>query len=304
MYEGSPNPEIPVANKYPREKILGMDNWTNWFVQKLGLLSDVKQLVTMRLPPRTMASKGLQFTDLPAEIQLNILGRVSPTAREVVPVSHGMRQLADVVLMDSIRSGDLVDPTIGIPEREEYFKLDADGNGEYFSSQPGLWRSVQKYRNERRGDPYTDYRPAFYSHDIDLPYTVSNIPLLLYGTIHAEKDHSVKGIFVSLASINSDTEDHEEYGAYPIYSVSPYGDTRFDIEPLIYRSPELHDEVVKYFTSGTAVGEREFHLPISARARTSTSDEYVSARVVSLTNEVIYSGQLIFPSVRDDVLTL
>ena len=138
MYQGSPNPEIPVANKYPREKILGMDTWTDWFVQKLDLLPEVKQMVTA-------ASTGLQFTDLPPEIQAGILGRASPTAREGTLVSRQMKELADAALMANIRTGNLVDPTIGIPERDMYFKLDARGNGEYFSPEPGLWRAIRNY---------------------------------------------------------------------------------------------------------------------------------------------------------------
>ena len=89
------------------------------------------------------------FAELPSEIQLEILGRVSPTAREAAIVSKGMKELADIVLMDNIRRNDLIDPTIGIPERAKYFKLDKYGEGEYFEPEPGMWRQMKVLRKHR-----------------------------------------------------------------------------------------------------------------------------------------------------------
>ena len=93
-----------------------------------------------------MEGPGLGFSDLPRELRTDILGRVSPTAREGTLVSQGMRELADTALMDNIRSGNLVDPSIGVPEHREYFKLDVVGNGEYFSPEPALWQSFKRLR--------------------------------------------------------------------------------------------------------------------------------------------------------------
>ena len=308
MYEGSPNPEIPYENKYPREKILGMDTWTNWFVEKLELLPEVKQLVTavtetMRLSPATVASSGFPFTDLPAELQVDILGRVSPTAREGVLVSRQMRAVADMVLMANIRAGDLVDPTIGIPERDQYFKLDARGNGEYFSPEPGLWRSVKKYRTERLGDPKTTSRRSL-AGGADIKFTVRNVPLLFYGTIHNSENNLVTGKFVSLVMIDSDLSNYIlNYEFYSIDSASPYGNNQFEFDAG--SSGGEAGKLVAYLTGGTESGVRKYALPLSVTDRVpGLRPEYVVTRVISLTNELVYSGQLIFPSVRDDVLTL
>ena len=89
---------------------------------------------------------GLQFSELPTDVQLEILGRVSPTVREARVVSRGMQELADVALLDNIRIGNLVDPTLGIPDRAEYFKLKPDDSGDYFEPSPGLWRSIKDAR--------------------------------------------------------------------------------------------------------------------------------------------------------------
>ncbi len=58
-----------------------------------------------------------------------------------------MEELADVALLDNIQTGNLVDPTLGIPDRTEYFKLKPDGSGDYFEPSPGLWQSLKKSRN-------------------------------------------------------------------------------------------------------------------------------------------------------------
>ncbi len=89
---------------------------------------------------------GLQFAELPTEMQLEILGRVSPTVREAALVSRGMQELADTALLTNIQVGDLVDPTLGIPDRAEYFKLKPDDSGDYFEPSPGLWRSIKDAR--------------------------------------------------------------------------------------------------------------------------------------------------------------
>ena len=306
MYEGSPNPEIPYENKYPREKILGMDTWTNWFVGRLGLWPEVKQLIVaeQRRPLSEIpVTGGAQFMDLPAELQVDILGRVSPTAREGVLVSRQMRAVADMVLMANIRAGDLVDPTIGIPERDQYFKLDARGNGEYFSPEPGLWRSVKKYRTERLGDPKTTSRRSL-AGGADIKFTVRNVPLLFYGTIHNSENNLVTGKFVSLVMIDSDLSNYIlNYEFYSIDSASPYGNNQFEFDAG--SSGGEAGKLVAYLTGGTESGVRKYALPLSVTDRVpGLRPEYVVTRVISLTNELVYSGQLIFPSVRDDVLTL
>ena len=184
MYQGSLNPSIPFENKYPREKILGMDSYTGVFLQLLPeILPVVKQAVVSKLK-EIPVPRGLQFADLPPEIQVNILGRVSPTAREGVLVSHGMKELADAALVANIRSGDLVDPTIGTHERDMYFKLTPDGSGVY-TPEPGLYRELGKLADKVRKNLQRDRVPEpavtasdieirDYLHDLDIqPYLIS-----------------------------------------------------------------------------------------------------------------------------------
>lgn len=92
----------------------------------------------------TPVAGGLQFQDLPPEVLVDILGRVSPKAREATTVSRYMNRLADAALMTNILRNNLADPTIGLPEREKYFKLTPEGRGIY-TPEPGLWRAVQQF---------------------------------------------------------------------------------------------------------------------------------------------------------------
>lgn len=117
-----------------------------------------------------------QFLDLSPELQVNILGRVSPTASEGVLVSWHMKELADAALMANIRSNNLVDPTIvylngkdvPIPQRSKYFKLDEYGRAEYFSPEPGLWQVVQNFANSEDWNESADFEdpdPEYIRYD-------------------------------------------------------------------------------------------------------------------------------------------
>ncbi len=106
------------------------------------------------------ATKFFAFSALPPELQLAIVGQVSPTTREATIISKGMKVLADVALIDNIRTGNVVDPSIGMPNREQYFKVKPGGVGEYFSLIPGLGLAISKARKR---------------------YLVSQQAILLYG---------------------------------------------------------------------------------------------------------------------------
>jgi len=105
------------------------------------------------------STTSISFSDLPFEIQMDILERIPITNRAIARVSKGMKELADIALINNIRHNNLVDPTIGIPNRKDYFKVDTAGDGEYFSSEPGLWRIFEDIRldNKLETRPDVDY---------------------------------------------------------------------------------------------------------------------------------------------------
>ncbi len=164
--------EAPGAQKYTLAEIMSMDpDWIQIFTDRLRLpTGSSREVIARRLeqmgliihptiaapikpvpisPEITTAERGpFPFAELPPELQVEVLGRTSPTVREGTLVSQGMKELADAALMKNIRENKLVDPTIGIPNRNEYFKVTVRGEGEYFSSEPGLWRNFKKYRTE------------------------------------------------------------------------------------------------------------------------------------------------------------
>jgi len=318
LYDGNPNPAVSREYRYTRSEILLMKRDTDRFVEVLGLLPQVKQMV--------INSQKTQFSDLPPEVMVNILGRVSPTAREGTLVSRGMKELADVALMDNIRSGNLIDPTIGIPGRGDFFKVDVWGNADYFSPEPGLWQAVRKYRSERLGDLRYDSFANFIGRRSP-EYAVNFVPLILYGTIHDEQSFRMKQKFVSLAMIdfNSNSINHRSKTEYKIYSVSGYkefsDDNYFSISGNTYSYPDVYNQVINYFTrgiKGDKISAPEFKLDMQFGNRIAPGPakpvyrglnfdiqlEVARCEILRLTNELVYSGQLIFPSIRDDVILL
>ena len=157
MYEGSPNLSIPIQNKYPRSKIMGMSD-ANVSVF-LTLMPELQPEVN-RILGRNVS---FPFTDLPSELQANIMGRISPTAREFSLVSSAYKTLADYALAQNVEQSRLVDPTIGMPDREMFFKLIGPGSessgslgivtsvtqGEYFEPKPGLLGNIKALRADR-----------------------------------------------------------------------------------------------------------------------------------------------------------
>ena len=261
---------------------------------------------------------GLQFEELPREMRLEILGRVSPTIREAATVSKGMRELADVALLDNIRAGNLVDPTIDIPDRAEYFKLKPDGSGDYFASLPGLWESLKKARQH-----YGSHRQY----------------LLIYGVINIDTIHRTVPVIGSLSDLSSDINllknikaeygtdkikfagiaEMESYESLMTESSVYFLSSDISIWFIILFRRKLHMyslklntssrthliDLVKQITENTNI-EQTYKLNkvpmfIGSIITFSIIEPEISLRIVALNNTDLFNGTLILPSLRDDV---
>ena len=252
------------------------------------------------------------FTSLPWELRAGILGRVSPTAREGLLVSRGMRELADEAFMLNIRTGNLVDPTIGIPERGIYFKLNAAGNGEYFSPEPALWQSFKRLRD---GDI-----PRHNLTGREGVYPI--IPVLIYGTVTAHPRPNIK--FVSLAVYLHRDQTASDL-PYPYFmSIYPYDRTNTVIIRAS-KSQELYDKI--RVAHGSFTGRYpQFNLFLNAiisEIKAGTLEPYVFTgdiqnrthdattetrkaqfRIIPLNVTEFEAAQMILPSLQTDVGTL
>lgn len=142
------------TNVYTRKQIMAMsDEFLVRFMTYLGMESktdfnsDVRWLIYKALDERDMISepnKGpFDFAYIPTEVQLNILEHVSSTAREVAAVSKGMKELSDYIFDQSISDGTLIDPTLGVDNIDQYFRIDKDKKRYYFSPSPGLMSNIK-----------------------------------------------------------------------------------------------------------------------------------------------------------------
>ena len=305
MYEGSPNPEIPYENKYPREKILGMDTWTNWFVEKLELLPEVKQLVTavtetMRLSPATVASSGFPFTDLPAELQVDILGRVSPTAREGVLVSQTMKELADQALLNNLRYNNSVDPTIGAPERSEFFKINAKGQGEYFSPEPGLWRQIKASRTNPPSEREMMHRRERFKRLVPKFHVFDTQDFLVYGT------SATFGKFAAIASydglavnpriiltLDATGPNPEDFVTVDVY-------IRIDLDELLDKPVEETSSFSAHISDQLA-GSGHWAGTAVSLFITSSGNENARVYMIPLNEDNMRKAEIILPSLREDV---
>lgn len=140
--------EVPV---YSRDEIVNMPaEWIPVFLRGLRMLpgGDERRRILQKLESLGKIKTTFElFPHLPAELQVEVMRQASPTAREGSLVSHGMLEIADAALMENIRNNDLIDPSIGIADREKYFKVNPAGTGEYLSPEPGLWRQLKYYRD-------------------------------------------------------------------------------------------------------------------------------------------------------------
>jgi len=182
MYKGTTNPDIPIEYRYEYSKIMNMKRDTAQFLTVLGLWPEVNKI---------MAETEFPLTELPDYLQGEVLGRISPTAREFATVSKEWNKLADYALFRNIQEGRLVDPTVGIPNREMFFKLVKPGSesrgsldiltnetrGEYFDPKPGLIDNIRTMRMNRwitgwTGLIYGTFPKSYLSdHDItDRPF--------------------------------------------------------------------------------------------------------------------------------------
>lgn len=110
-------------------------------VERINLMIQYQQMI---LGAETLSP--FPFVDLPTEVQMTILSQLPFGGRQLATVSKGMKNLADTGLMINIRANNLIDPTIGIVERDKYFKLTPSAEGEYFEPDPGLWRIIEAIR--------------------------------------------------------------------------------------------------------------------------------------------------------------
>jgi len=92
---------------------------------------------------------------------LNRLNLIYELDKLIPSTIRKVEELTDKVLLNNIKANNLVDPTIGIVDRGEYFKIDSAGQGIYLPN-PGMWRHIQGIRE-----------------DFD-----NETPILLYGTIN------------------------------------------------------------------------------------------------------------------------
>jgi len=289
LYDGNPNPEVPPEYRYTRSKILSMERDTDNFVEVLGLLPQVKQMV--------IDSQKIQFSDLPPEVLVNILGRVSPTAREGVLVSRDMKELADIALMDNIRTNNLVDPTIGAVNRNEYFKVDAEGNGEYFSPKPGLWRELKASRfpiddtvydvdgKRLAPDRVERLKRSTLKKKIFDKLTNSKT-VLIYGNSSVFK---FVGIFYMLnVSLYSALATRREWSLRLLSATK---------KSILYLNVE---DLVQFLASGGELSDYR-NITIHGKLLHYSNNPEVNVYLIPINKYNLQNAQVILPSIRDDV---
>ena len=278
--------------------------------------------------PRFLLSKaetpvvgGLQFEELPPEMKLKILGRVSPTAREAATVSRGMRELSDTVLLDNIRTGNLVDPTLGIPDRAEYFKLKPDGSGDYFASLPGLWESLKYARQYRR--KLAQYLLIYGELDLDTiqnkltvtkTKSLSDLSEATNFLSNVKTEYGTNIIkFAGIASI--DSYEFVTTGLFARDTGSSVLDIylndllryKLHVSSLDLKIPVRAQfiELIKQISENTNIEQTykpdEASIRIGGGSGIHFSNPEISLRMVALNADDLLNGTLILPSLRDDV---
>ena len=264
---------------------------------------------------------GLQFAELPTEMQLEILGRVSPTVREAALVSRGMQELADTALLTNIQVGDLVDPTLGIPDRAEYFKLKPGGLGDYFAPLPGLWQSLKEARQyyQSRGQylliygvinlaelrdtlPTLRFKPISKLSESETINWLNNI-ITEYGT---DKIKFV-GIAVMESSESLMTGPSSDLPSSTIgisFISLPRGKLHIVSLGVKMSNSSQVIKLVKQITENTNI--EQIFVPTSTAISIAWSESFlskadISLRMVALNTNDLLNGTLILPSLRDDV---
>lgn len=302
LYAG--NPYVPEGYDYREPNVLNMtDELLPNFINTLGLNLKVNELIAAK------RSEAFSFTNLPPELQTKILGRVSPTAREGVLVSRTMKDLADVALVANIRNNDLIDPTIGMPERAEYFKLDTFGNGDYFAPKPGLWKNLKEFRTTNVDDMISKAR-GYRGREYPL------VPVLIYGSFRGSEFGDVAALrlglsvgtnkFVSLGYTSHDFQRSRTFrtvvnGTDPKQILPPA-----NIGPVAIG---LHDNRIRLrdIPIGRLIGNYlnnyqsyEAYINIGMWE----TDKRVPVQLILLDKATVDQAKLILPSLRDDVVVI
>ena len=253
------------------------------------------------------------FQNLPLELQSQVISKLPTTERQITQVAKGYKELTDRVLISKIKDDDLDDPTIGIPNRGEYFKIDPVNRGEYFKPSPGLWPAIQNIR------------------DIMIDENPKNEYALLYGTALADITASGSFKFVTLVSFNPEGIVSIYGGvSYTTINFRPVSIIELPVATSIISLPlpskmariagTLSDKMPstttnkllnKLLNSVTSIriGFSHINVLLASANYLITTVDYITfktpdANIIHIPKHYIRNGTLIMPSLREDVYIL